>query len=129
MLARAVSITPAALALMLATVGLYGVIAHTVGQRRREFGIRFSLGARRADVLRLVVRRAGWTVAAGLVLGFAGAIAGSRFIASLLYGVEPVDLTTYGLVAATMAGVVLVASVVPARRAAAVDPVEVLRQE
>ncbi|MBA3495920.1 MAG: ABC transporter permease [Gemmatimonadales bacterium] len=116
-------------ALMLAAIGIYGVIAYGVAQRTRELGIRVALGARSADVLRLVIRQGMAPVAAGLALGLAGAAAASRVLRGLLYGVGSTDPVTYGAVAAFLAAVALLASYLPARRAAHADPVSALREE
>jgi putative ABC transport system permease protein len=117
----------AAVALLLATIGVYGVMAYSVAQRRHEIGIRMAMGARPADVLRLVVRQGMRLVAVGLAIGAALSLAASRWVASVLYGVDPRDPLTLGLVALFLGAVVLVASFLPARRAARVDPVATLR--
>ena len=119
----------AATALVLAALGIYGVIAYGVSQRTRELGIRMALGARSNDVLRLVLRQGLRPVVAGLALGLAAAAAGSRALRGLLYGVAATDLATYGVVAVFLAVVALVASYLPARRAATADPVTALRAE
>jgi putative ABC transport system permease protein len=109
--------------------GLYGVIAYSVTQRRQEIGIRVALGARVADVTRLVLRRGAALTAAGVTLGIGMAIAGGRLVAGLLFGVSARDPMVFGAVATLLAVVALAASYVPARRAAAIDPAEVLRGE
>jgi putative ABC transport system permease protein len=119
----------AATALMLAALGIYGVIAYGVVQRTRELGIRMALGARSEDVLRLVLRQGMTPVLAGLALGLGGAAVASRVLRGLLYGVGGTDPITYALVAAFLAAVALVASYLPARRAATADPVVALRSE
>jgi predicted permease len=119
----------AALALTLAVIGLYGVVSHGVGQRAREFGIRIALGADRARIVRLVLgdgmRLAAWGVSSGLLASLWMMQALQRF----LYGTEPQDSRTFIAVAGILMSVAMLASVVPARRAARVEPVEVLRAE
>lgn len=119
----------AMLALLLAAIGTYGVAAYAVATRTREIGIRVALGARPRDVLGLVLGGGVKLVAAGLVLGLAGALAASRVLSSMLYGVAPHDPTTFGVIALLMATVAILASYLPARRAMGVDPVVALRQE
>lgn len=119
----------AALALLLASAGLYGSLAHVVSRRRRELGIRVALGAARRGVVALVVGQGIGIAAVGLVLGLAGSLAVSRLLSGFLYGVTPTDPLTYGAVVALLGGVAALASFVPARRATGVDPVEVLRSE
>ena len=119
----------AALALVLAAVGIYGVLAYSVNARTREFGVRLALGATANDVMMLVVRQGmGWSLL-GLAIGVAGALAFGRYLASSLYGVGATDSVTFGAVAGGLAIVVLVACVVPARRATRVDPIDSLRAE
>ena len=119
----------AATALVLAALGIYGVIAYGVVQRTRELGIRMALGARSDDVLRLVLRQGMMPVLAGLALGLGGAAAASRVLRGLLFGVGGTDPITYAGVAAFLAAVALLASYLPARRAALADPVVALRNE
>ena len=119
----------AAIAAVLAAIGIYGVLAYAVVQRTQEIGVRMALGAERADVIRLVLRRGLVLIAAGIVLGLAGAAGLSRYLAGLLFGLTPLDLTTYAAVAVGFALVGLVASLVPARRATHVDPITALRVE
>src|SRR5262249_44069228 len=117
------------LALMLASVGLYGVMAYVVGQRRREIGVRLALGAQRRDVFRLVVKEGMALAAVGVAMGLAGALAGTRLLTKFLYGVEPTDATTFICVALLLAVVALLANYLPARRAARTDPMQALRAE
>ncbi|MBX6332833.1 MAG: ABC transporter permease [Gemmatimonadaceae bacterium] len=118
----------AALALVLAVVGTYGVLSYGVTQRRREIGIRMALGARPGMVLRMVLREAGGVVVVGLAAGSLGALALTRLMRGLLYEVSAVDAATYAAVAALLAAAVIVASLVPARQAASVDPASTIRE-
>jgi predicted lysophospholipase L1 biosynthesis ABC-type transport system permease subunit len=119
----------AALALVLGAVGIYGVLAYTVSQREREMGVRLALGARPREVLRLVLRSGMTLAGSGVALGVLGALALSRVMGSLLYGVAPHDLLTFGAVVVVLLGVALMACLVPARRAMRVDPAVTLRGE
>ncbi len=119
----------AAAALLLAAIGLYGLVAFDVACRTREFGVRMALGARRVDVLRLVLVRGVRLAAAGVVIGTAIAIALGRSMAGLLYGVSPSDPITLAAVAVTLAIVATIATMIPARRATSVAPVVALRSE
>jgi ABC-type antimicrobial peptide transport system permease subunit len=117
----------AALAVVLAAVGIYGVMAYTVQQRTREIGIRMALGAQQGDVVRRVLRRGLVLTALGIAIGTAGSLAMTRSLATLLHEVSPTDPLTFSLVAVVLAAVALLGSWLPARRAAAVDPVIALR--
>ncbi len=119
----------ALLALLLAAAGLYGSLAHSVGRRQRELGIRMALGADRAGVLRMVLGQGMRLSMAGLAVGMIAALFVTRLLASFLYGVEPNDPATLLMVGAVFVLVSAVACLAPARRATAVDPVRVLRAE
>jgi putative ABC transport system permease protein len=119
----------ALVALLLAMIGVYGVMTYVVAQRTREIGIRMALGAARGAVVRMVLGRGLRVVAAGTVLGLAGAYAGARLIARQLYGVPPTDLATFVIVPFVLAAVATLACWLPARRAARVDPVSALSVE
>jgi putative ABC transport system permease protein len=117
----------AGIALVLAVIGIYGVMSYTVSQRTHEIGIRMALGAQQADVVRRVLRRGLVLAALGIGIGTAGSLAMTRGMAMLLHDVSPTDPLTFGTVAVILAGVALLGSWLPARRAAAVDPVVALR--
>ncbi len=119
----------AAIALILASIGIYGVMSYSVEQRSREIGIRMALGAARGSVLQLVMRQGMSLVIVGLVLGILGAIGLTRFMATQLFGVNPTDPATFTLVAVGLALVAMVATLVPAMRATRVDPLVALRQD
>jgi ABC-type antimicrobial peptide transport system permease subunit len=119
----------AALALGLAIVGIYGVFSYVVAARTREFGIRLALGAQRQDVLVIVIREAFKVTLAGLLVGILAALALTRFLSSLLYGVKPTDPLTLVAVSLLLVCVALVACYIPARRATKVDPMAALRHE
>jgi predicted permease len=119
----------AALALVLCATGIYGLISFTTAQRTREFGVRMALGADGHTIRGMVLREGGVLVAAGTLVGFAGAFASSRLLQNLLFEVGPGDPLTLGAVAALLAGVGLAACYLPARRATRVDPIVALRVE
>ena len=119
----------AALALMLASVGLYGVVAQFVAKRTHDIGVRMALGAGRSEVLRMVLRNALLLVLAGMATGIAGALVLTRFLSSFLFGVRPSDPGTFAAVSALLIVVAVLASYFPARRATRVDPIVALRYE
>jgi ABC-type antimicrobial peptide transport system permease subunit len=121
--------TFAGMALLLACLGIYGVIASLVAGRMHELAIRVALGARSADVLRLVFKDATWMIGPGIVLGLGAALALTRVMANLVYGVSPTDVPTFAAVAVLLAVVALLACYVPARRAVRADPLRALRDE
>ena len=119
----------AIVALLLGVVGLYGVIAYSVSQRTREIGVRIALGAQRGMVYRLILREAGVLALAGIVIGTGCAILAASLMRKLLFGTPPWDVTTIVSVAAVLGASALLASFLPARRAASVDPISALRAE
>ncbi len=119
----------AALALLLATAGLYGSLAHAVGARRRELSVRMAVGAGKPQIVRLVMSEGARLTAAGVLVGGAGAVAAARALRQLLFGVEPLDVASFAAATALLAAIALLAAWLPARRAASVDPVRALREE
>jgi putative ABC transport system permease protein len=118
----------AATALLLALIGIHGVVSYWVAQRTHELGIRMALGAQRSQVVGLTLRQAAVLIFAGVALGIGGAAVLTRFLEAMLFGVTPLDPITFGGSALTFAVVALIASYLPARRAAKVDPMIALRQ-
>jgi ABC-type antimicrobial peptide transport system permease subunit len=116
-------------AMLIATCGLYGLMAYAVTQRRREIGVRMALGATRHDVLRLVLTRALRIVAAGVIVGLAGAVIVTRVLQSFLFGVTPTDPIAFTIVTLLLLAVGLLAAWLPARRATRIDPSAALRAE
>jgi ABC-type antimicrobial peptide transport system permease subunit len=114
---------------LLAALGIYGVLGHAVSQRTREIGIRLALGAGRAEVVGMIVRQAGGLAFGGLVGGMAIAVGATRLMRTLLFGIEPTDPATYALVVLVLLAAALAASWLPAYRAARIDPVRALRYE
>jgi ABC-type antimicrobial peptide transport system permease subunit len=119
----------AGLALILAVVGLYGVIAYSVSRRTREIGVRMALGAHRGAVYAMVLKEAGRLITVGVAIGLFTSVAAATLMRSLLFGTQAWDVPTLGAVAAVLAFSALLASYLPARRAASVNPVEALRSE
>jgi len=117
------------IALLLAAIGIFGVMANLVGERTREIGVRLALGAKREDVLRMVLRRAGWLTAAGVSFGLLLAFGLAHGVANLLYEVSPNDPTVFGAITLAITTIALLASWLPARRAARIDPMVALRDE
>jgi predicted permease len=119
----------AALALLLGVVGLYGMVAYSVSRRTREIGVRMALGAQPGSVYRLILQEAAWLAAAGIAIGLACSVVAATLIRGLLFGIQPWDVPTLAAVAAVLGIAAVLASFIPARRAASVDPVEALRAE
>jgi ABC-type antimicrobial peptide transport system permease subunit len=119
----------AGVALLLGIVGIYGVIAYIAAQRTREIGVRMALGAQASDVRRLFLGHGLKLVAVGLVLGVAAALALTRLMSTLLFGVGPMDPVTYAVVSGVLGTVALIATYLPARRASRIDPIVALRTD
>jgi putative ABC transport system permease protein len=119
----------AAIALLLAAIGIFGVMANLVAERRREIGVRLAVGARREDVLRMMLERTGRLAAMGVGIGLVMAAGLAHAVASLLYGVSSYDLAVFVTATAAIVGITLFSGYIPARRAAAVDPMDALREE
>jgi ABC-type antimicrobial peptide transport system permease subunit len=118
----------AGLALLLASIGIYGLLAYMVGQRSREIGLRIALGAQRVDILKLILGKGFVLAAVGIVTGVLLAAFGATMMASLLYGVRPHDPAVFLVVPSLLLAVAILASYIPARRAAKVDPMVALRE-
>jgi ABC-type antimicrobial peptide transport system permease subunit len=119
----------ALLALLLASIGIYGVLSYMVGQRTKEIGVRMALGAQKLDVLRLIMKDGVEMTLTGIILGVIGAFGLTRLMSSMLFGVKPTDPLTFTVVAVLLCAVAMLACYVPARRAMKVDPTEALRHE
>jgi putative ABC transport system permease protein len=119
----------AVVALLLASIGLYGVISYGVAQRTREFGVRLSIGASREDIASMVLHQSSRLIGAGLSIGLVGALFSARLFQSLLFGIGPRDPFTFVLVVLVLGTVAVMACLIPARRAAGVDPSVALRDE
>ena len=119
----------AAVALLLGVVGLYGVIAYSVSQRTREIGVRIALGAQRGSVYQLILKEAGVLAATGIIIGLACSVAAAVLMRKLLFGTPPWDIPTLVAVAGILGVSALLASYLPARRAASLDPIQALRAE
>jgi putative ABC transport system permease protein len=116
-------------ALLIATVGIYGVISYSVARRSKEFGLRIALGAQPTNILSLVLKQGVLLTLIGLVAGVTSALLLTRLMATLLFGVQPTDALTFFGVSALLAAIALFASYIPARRATQVDPIKALRYE
>ncbi len=121
--------TVSPVSILLAAVGIYGVIAYNVAQRTREIGIRMALGAQRQQMMAMILRQSLTMAAIGIGVGLLGAFAATRLLSALLFGVGTTDLITYGVVVLLLGVAALIAGLLPARRAMKVDPVIALRYE
>ena len=119
----------ASVALVLATVGIYGVLSYSVGLRAREIGIRMALGSQRRDVIRMVLRQATFLAGLGTLIGIVVSLLLGSVLSTLLYEIKPTDVRSFLLAALTLLVVAFAASFIPARRAASVDPLSVLKSE
>ena len=128
-LTSALSTVAGCIGLALATIGVYGVISFAVVRRRRELGIRLAIGAMPREILTMILRQGVWLASIGVVVGFLSALAVTRYAATLLYGVDPIDPLTFVIVPAFLITVALLACLLPARAAARLDPLDVLRSE
>lgn len=117
------------MALLLGVVGLYGVIAYSVSQRTREIGVRMALGAQRSSVYQMIMKEAGWLTGAGIFAGLVCSVGAATLMRKLLFGTRTWDMATLTVVALLLGVSALIASYIPARRAASVNPVETLRAE
>ena len=117
------------IAALIAAIGVYGVMSYQVARRTNEIGVRIALGARRGDIARMVLREAGTLVAIGLAVGSALAFVAASFVQSLVFGVPPYDIRPVGVACIVLAAAAIVASYVPARRAARLEPLTALREE
>jgi putative ABC transport system permease protein len=122
-------VTMAGLALALGSIGVYGVLSFLVSRRTRDLGIRIALGAQRRDLFWLVIREGGVLCGAGVLIGFAGALAATRLMSSELHGISPTDPLTYAAVGVVVSLVTMMACYVPTRRAMGVDPLMALRDQ
>ncbi|HEV8445472.1 MAG TPA: FtsX-like permease family protein [Gemmatimonadaceae bacterium] len=123
-----VTATLGLLGLLLAAIGLYGVVSFTTAQRTREVGVRVALGAVQNDIVKLIVRDGMGVVGIGIAIGLVAALAATRMLRPFLFGVDPLDAVTYVIRATILGGTAFIASLIPARRAALADPVIALRQ-
>ena len=119
----------AGVALLLAAIGIYGVMAYTFSRRTNEIGIRMAMGAQRSDILKVALTEGTVTIAFGVAAGLVGSLVLTRFLQSMLFSVKPTDAATFATIAALLAAVTLLACLVPAHRATRVDPLIALRHE